>query len=146
LKPVVVLDTNQWVSACLRHYGKPARILLLALEDKLCVLTSPSIWAEFVEVLQRPHIRKGQEQGDLEVSRWLAQMRNTARWTPGRIRVNAVAADPDDNIVIACAVEGKAGYIITGDRHLLALETYEGISILSPADFLILWNRMQRLL
>jgi hypothetical protein len=66
-------------------------------------------------------------------------MRTLARWTAGRVRVNAVPSDPDDNIVIACALEGRADFVVTGDRHLLSMKHYRGISIVSPRQFL---NRM----
>ena len=43
----------------------------------------------------------------------------------------------DDNRILECALEGKAEYIISGDkRHLLPLGEYEGIRILSPDEFL----------
>ena len=47
-----------------------------------------------------------------------------------------IADDPDDNAVLACAKEGDAAYIVTGDAHLLRLGTYEGITILTPVQFL----------
>ena len=46
-------------------------------------------------------------------------------------RVDAVNADPDDDIVLATAVNGKATLIVTGDRHLLALDELEGIRIVT---------------
>lgn len=47
--------------------------------------------------------------------------------------------DPDDNMILECAVVGSATHIVTGDkRHLLPLGSYQGISIISAADFLIL--------
>ena len=61
-------------------------------------------------------------------------------WTPGKIALKAVGADPDDDAVIACAVEGKADYIITGDQHLLNLKDCHRIPIVSPAAFLQVWS------
>ena len=45
-----------------------------------------------------------------------------------------VLADPDDDHVVAAAVAAEADLIISGDRHLLALRSHRGISILTPAD------------
>jgi uncharacterized protein len=42
-----------------------------------------------------------------------------------------VYADPDDNIVLGTAVSGRAAFIVTGDRHLLELERFEGIQIIT---------------
>lgn len=48
----------------------------------------------------------------------------------------AVARDPDDNMVLECAVEGKAQYIVTGDKDLLVLKTFRDIQIVRASDFL----------
>lgn len=45
-----------------------------------------------------------------------------------------VFADPDDDVILACATGAGADYIISRDRHLTALGKYRGIAILPP-DF-----------
>lgn len=50
--------------------------------------------------------------------------------------MKAVKADPKDNMILSCAVEGGADFIVSGDEHLKALKVYEGIRILEPARFL----------
>jgi len=54
--------------------------------------------------------------------------------------LKGMVRDPDDNAVLECAVTGKASFIITGDLDLLTLETYEGIEIVRPAEFLGRWE------
>jgi predicted nucleic acid-binding protein len=44
-------------------------------------------------------------------------------------------ADPDDNRVLECAVEGDADLIVSGDRHLVRLQSFQGIGIVRPAGF-----------
>jgi predicted nucleic acid-binding protein len=44
--------------------------------------------------------------------------------------------DPADDKFIHCAKAGKANTIISGDRHLLRLKTYQKIKILTPSKFL----------
>ena len=51
--------------------------------------------------------------------------------TPG-----AVPRDPDDDMIIACAVAASAEYIVTRDRDLLSLGTYRKIAIIDPEQFL----------
>lgn len=50
--------------------------------------------------------------------------------------LDAVPDDPDDNMVLECAIEGRAQYIITGDKHLLVLKKFRHIQIVSANDFL----------
>jgi predicted nucleic acid-binding protein len=51
--------------------------------------------------------------------------------------VKGAVPDPDDDVVLECAVLGEATHIVTGDRrHLLPLGSYQGIAIVSPASFL----------
>ena len=53
--------------------------------------------------------------------------------------LNVIITDPDDNMVLECAVMGHANYIVTGDKkHLLPLKSYQGIEIVNAADFLSL--------
>jgi hypothetical protein len=61
--------------------------------------------------------------------------------TAGNLEVDVVAADPSDNMVLACAVEGHADYIVSGDTHLLSLREYAGIPIITAAAFLDPLNR-----
>ena len=47
-----------------------------------------------------------------------------------------IEEDPDDNLVLACAVEAGTDCIVSGDSHLLQLRRYRGIEILTPAELL----------
>lgn len=53
-------------------------------------------------------------------------------------QLTAVKDDPDDNKFVEAALEGKAQYIISQDRHLVDMEEYRGIKILRPDRFLAL--------
>ena len=52
------------------------------------------------------------------------------------VSVAVVKADPYDNMILECAVEARVDYVVSGDSHLLKLERFEDIPILSPAQFL----------
>ena len=47
----------------------------------------------------------------------------------------SVCRDPDDDKFIECAVDGKAVFIVSGDKDLLSLESYKDVEIISAADF-----------
>ena len=70
-----------------------------------------------------------------EITLFLARLSTANVWTPGRMTLNVVAEDPSDDMVLAAALEGNAPYIVSGARHLLSLGGYEGVAILSPAQF-----------
>ena len=57
-------------------------------------------------------------------------------------KLRAVPKDPDDDMVIECAIVGKATHIITGDKHLLSLSPYQDISIVRASEFLLLLSQM----
>ena len=40
-------------------------------------------------------------------------------------QLQVVEQDHDDDMVIECAVLGEANYIVTGDRHLLSMQSYQ---------------------
>ena len=49
--------------------------------------------------------------------------------------------DPTANKYLACALEGEAQYIVSGDRHLLDVGQYQGIKILNAKAFLNIWQK-----
>lgn len=50
--------------------------------------------------------------------------------------VRGVADDEDDDLVLATAVAGRADYLVTGDKGLLALRKFRGVAIITPRTFL----------
>jgi predicted nucleic acid-binding protein len=56
--------------------------------------------------------------------------------TPGTLTLAVIQDDSPDNLYLECAVEGDAVYLVSDDRLLLALGTFQGIRIISPRVFL----------
>jgi len=57
-------------------------------------------------------------------------------------RILVIREDDADNRILECAIEGKAKYIISGDKHhLLPIKQCRGIKILSPKDFLEIFQK-----
>lgn len=71
-----------------------------------------------------------------EVYTFLDKMSKIAVITPGKLDIEAIPDDPSDNMVLSCAVEGEADFIISGDHHLTDLRIFQGIKIVDPAAFL----------
>ena len=132
----IVLDTNQHISAIIRPNGHPAQIVKLWHIGLIELAVSPFILEEFETVVHRPRIQQKYNLSDAHIAEYLEVLRTSAVLVPGTITVNAVPDDPDDNIIIACAIEAAVDVIISGDQHLLSLGSYRGIPIVKAVDFL----------
>lgn len=131
----VVLDTNVFISSVLVSKGYPAKILDAWRKDSFDLLVSPKIVAEVTDVLRRPRIRKKHDWSDEEIDGFIEGLVASAIVVSGGLEVKVIKDDPDDDKYLACAEEGGADYIISGDRHLRKLGSYEGIKIVSPREF-----------
>lgn len=133
----VVLDTNQFVSSVLVRQGLPAQVLDAWRRREFLLITSPSIIAEIRSTLNYPRIRRKYPLTDNDVERLITLLEKDALAAPGEIDVvGAIPADPTDEIVLACALEGQADLIVSGDHHLLDLDEYQGILIVTAREFL----------
>lgn len=130
-----VLDTNVVVSALIWG-GKPAALLRLATEGDLLLYTSASLLDELRDVLTRGHLATRLEHRRSSVEQALTLYGAlTSHVTPVLVP-RVVSHDTDDDHVIAAAIAANADFIGSGDHHLLALQTHEGIRIVTPADAL----------
>jgi putative PIN family toxin of toxin-antitoxin system len=126
----VVLDTNVLISGIL-FGGNPRKILELAIQRKIDAYISPPIFTEFKEVLLRPKFGLTNEKCYLIAK----EIEDIFCFVFPQITVDIIKDDPDDNHILECALVANAKYIITGDPHLLNLESFEKIKIISPATF-----------
>ena len=134
-----VFDTNVFISALFNPKRPPAQLLELTLQGKIKLFISPQIIGEIERVLTYPRVKKlliKRKTTPGEVERGIVKALKVAVLTPGNLTVDAVPEDPADNMFLACALEGQADYIVSGDHHLLELNAYQGIRIVSPAEFL----------
>jgi putative PIN family toxin of toxin-antitoxin system len=135
----VVLDTNVFVSALLVPDSPPARILEFALKGNLRLIVSPGIIKEIDLVFNYPKIKRSLKKHGLtnsEVENTILHVLKVATITPGAEIASGVSQDPADDMVLSCAVEGQADFIISGDHDLIRLESYEGVRIVTPSTFL----------
>lgn len=131
----VVLDANVLISATLIPDGIPAKVLDAWRDQRYELLLSPPILEEVADVIRRPRIRKRHGWSDEEIEAYLEGLKLSGIITPGELEVNEIEDDPDDDIYLACAVEGAADYIVSGDGHLQDLITYQEIPIVTPRQF-----------
>ena len=143
----IVIDTTVLVSGMLTPGRAPAQLFELVLAGKIKLVISPQIIQEIQRVLEYPGIiklmkKRRLEAEELENALW--RIVRVAHITVGAVTVQGVAADPSDDIFLACALEGQAEFIVSGDHHLTDLKNYQGINILPPAAFISLWSEYAR--
>lgn len=131
----VVIDTNVYISAAINPHGIPARVLDAWRDRQFELLISPAILKEIVEVIKRPPIRSRHAWSDEEIELFSRGLQLFAVVTPDNLHVAEIEDDPADNKFLACAVEGAADCIISGDPHLLDLVSYQEIPIVNPRQF-----------
>jgi hypothetical protein len=132
-----VLDANVFVSAFLQPKGPSGCILRSFLEQNSFELVlSESILAEVRGSMRYPRVRRRLALSDLEIEARIASIGLLADLVSGGAKVHAVKDDPDDDKYVEAALEGHAGFVVSGDSHLLMLQHYEGIQILGPRQFL----------
>jgi putative PIN family toxin of toxin-antitoxin system len=132
-----VFDTNLFVSSALVSEGLPVQALDAWRAHQFVLIISSAILAEIAATLHYDRIRRkyGVTEGD--IGDLLALLSADAVVVPGQSDVaGSVPDDPDDEIILACALDGQADVIVSGDRHLLALGSYRGILILTARQFL----------
>ncbi len=126
----VTLDTNVIVSG-LYGAGNPRWILAAAETGRIRVKISAAILEEVADVLQRPRFGWTAQEASA-ATEWLTEI---AHVVEPKQTVDVVNSDPDDNHILACALEGKCDYVITGDKHLLDIGKFASAKIITPAEF-----------
>lgn len=126
-----VLDTNVVISAVLNPAGLPNRLVVNVFEHGT-VLVSEALLEELRSRIMRPRFDRYVSVPDRERIVTLFARRGQ-RFVVTSIVTDSL--DPDDNAVLALALDGQADVIVSGDRkHVLPLHPYQGIAVLTPRD------------
>jgi putative PIN family toxin of toxin-antitoxin system len=125
----VVPDTNILISSIFWR-GKPYEVIRRGIEGKYVLVTSKEILEELVDRLKN---KFGFPECDIllymdVIFTYFHIVSKTSKFS--------VSIDPKDNKILETAFDGKAGYIVTGDSHLLVLKEFRGIKILSADEFM----------
>lgn len=128
----VVVDTNVLVSRLLVAGSTPARAVRMAV-DQGQLLLSDAMLEEVVRVLLKPKFDPYVTMEERQ--EFLRMLSRVAVRVPVTYRVQA-CRDEKDNMVLELAVNGRADVVISGDRDLLEMGSYQGIAIVTPAEYL----------
>ncbi len=131
----VVLDTNVLVSGTF-WIGKSFEVINSIELKSIKLILSKELIDEYNEVINREEIIDKIENKNLIMNETIKKIISDAEIVEPKEKFDAVKEDPDDNIILECAVEGKADFIVSQDSHLLKLKEFQGIKIMTPDEFL----------
>lgn len=127
----VVIDTNIWSSGLLWK-GLPWHVLRLAEENKVEIVAMLPMLEELETVLYYSRLQPRRLELSLEIADLIAYATTLVSMVELERIEPVVIADPDDDVFVKCAVAAGAKYLIPGDKHLLALEQWQGIPVVTP--------------
>jgi uncharacterized protein len=127
----IIVDTNLWVSFLIS--GKYDKLDTLLFEHHCHLLFSKELLQEFVEVTQRPKLRKYFRLSEL--TDLLEIIDDYSEMVEVQTSVD-LCRDSKDNFLLALGIDGKADFLITGDKDLLVLERVGSLKICTISDFL----------
>ena len=125
-----VLDTNVLIAAFLTE-GLCSGLMIRARKQAFSLVLCDDIISEFEGILRKKFKIPPADISEISaiVSEAASEIIHDLSSCPD------VCRDPNDNMVIACAVDAQAGYIVTGDEDLLILKKYKDIVIMNPRNF-----------
>lgn len=132
----IVADTNIVISGLLWR-GNERRILDAARDGLLALFTSPALLQELVDVLSREKFAKRLQSAQVTLEELCIGYAALATVIEAEPIQPVIIADPDDDVVLACALAAQCDVITSGDRHLLELASYEEIRILTASQLLM---------
>jgi hypothetical protein len=125
----IVLDSNVYISALL-FAGIPYKILNLGIKGEIKLIISREIIKEITGILRNKF-----HWPEHNIDKFVRRISHICEIVKTNHKLEVIKDDPSDNMVLECAVNGKADLIISGDKHLLHLKTFRGVPIKNPKYF-----------
>lgn len=125
-----VFDTNVLIAAFLTE-GLCSGLMIRARKQPFSLVLCEDIISEFESILRKKFKITSADVSEISaiVSEAASEIIHDLSPVPN------ICRDPNDNMIIACAVDAQADYIVTGDEDLLILKKYKDIIILNPRNF-----------
>jgi len=110
--------------------GVPGRLLTAWQDDRLALVLSPAILAEYHAAGAELAARYPALAAPLDSI--LTLLAQTATIVDAPELAERVSADPDDDKFLACAIASRTPLIVSGDKHLLRVSGWSGITVVTP--------------
>lgn len=127
----IIVDTNLWISFLITENYQTFKELIIS--NNITLLFSSQSMAEFWDVTRRPHFQKLFPLEEVNLLFATIEAYGVKINSTSNIKI---CRDEKDNFLLNLAVDGKADYLITGDKDLLVLKTIEQTKILTYSEFL----------
>ncbi|HHV86410.1 MAG TPA: putative toxin-antitoxin system toxin component, PIN family [Petrimonas sp.] len=132
-KPIrVVIDTNVWISFIISD--KLSEIDDLLLNNRIRLIFSAELIEEITDVIAKPKLAK-YFRGINAIDEMFDAVGDYVDFVKIKSCIQ-VCRDPKDNFLLSLAKDGKADFLITGDKDLLVLNPFGNIEIVSISDFI----------
>jgi uncharacterized protein len=129
----VLCDTNILVSAFIAG-GPPSRVVESAIDGRIDLLIASPVIDELERVLT---VKLGLNRGRVNEITTLLNELASSRLPPPSTTPPPITGDPDDDLILTCAVEGSVDVLVSGDRrHLLPVGEYKGVRIVTAQTLL----------
>ena len=135
----VVFDSTVLVSAFLRPGGVSDELLALAAEGRFALALSPEIVTEtWRKLLTSTRLRARYRYTDERAHSFVRGLLRISEIIRDAAPITGVVRDPNDDMIVACAVKARAERVVTRDKDLLSIGSYEGIAMCKPEEFRML--------
>ena len=130
-----VVDTGVLVSGLIRRQGTTGEAVRALREGRFAIIYTTPILVEIIDVLGRDPFRTKYHIEPEDITALINLIRLRGELVTPKQTVT-VCRDTKDNKFLEAALAGKADAIVSGDDDLLALNPFESIPVLRPAEFL----------
>ena len=127
----IILDTNVLISGIF-FKGPPYQILKMWRDGEVDLISSEEIFQEYLSVCERLH----EKYPIIDFKEIIDLIAINAHFYEQKNINQQITADPDDDKFITCALAAGVKLIISGDKHLLDVNGYQEIQVITPAEFI----------
>ncbi len=139
----VVFDTNIFISMLIWRNKELEFLYDLFQQNKITVSVNIQIIQEITRVLNYPKFAIPLQKADLTAEKIISAIINDCLiFSSSAKPLKIIKDDPSDNIILDCAQSSGADFIVSGDKHLLNLKSFQNIPILTPRQFI---NRFKKI-
>ncbi len=131
-----VLDTNVVVSGIIKGGSPPGRISAALFQRRFIAVTSSALLTEAARVLSYPKISRRYHLERETINSIMTSLTLVSDCVETPKVSWKASPDPDDDLFLACALQGNADYVVTGDQDFRSMGSFQGVQLITAESFL----------